>query len=168
MPPAAILNPADFPTKVLHDQTAIRERNLQRFEMEQLSAITLIDENRKLIVGYRDLAEDEFWARGHMPGFPLMPGVLMCEAAAQLSSFYCHYFDLVQGDFVGFGGMDNVRFRGMVRPGERFWLAGQTDRHSPRRMKFAMQGFVGERMVFHGDFIGISMSRQGNESESDD
>lgn len=168
MPPSAIIEPKDFPTEVLYGIDRIRECNLQRFEMEQLSAITLIDEGRRLIVGYRDLGPDEFWIRGHMPGFPLMPGVLMCEAAAQLSSFYCHHFNLVQGDFVGFGGMDNVRFRGMVKPGERFWVVGQTDRHSTRRMKFQMQGFVHEKMVFHGEFIGVSMSRQGDGTESDD
>lgn len=168
MPPPAIIQPDEFPTAVVYDQAAIRARNLQRFEMEQLTAITLIDEVRKLIVGYKDLTNQEFWIRGHMPEFPLMPGVLMCEAAAQLSSFYCSYFDLVRGDFVGFGGMDNVRFRGIVRPGERLWIVGQTDRHSPRRMKFHMQGFVADKLVFHGDFIGVSMSGQGNEPESDD
>ena len=53
-----------------------------------LDGIVLIDPGRHLIVGYKDVRPDEFWVRGHMPGFPLLPGVLMCEAAAQLSCYY--------------------------------------------------------------------------------
>ena len=60
-----------------------------------------------------------------MPGYPLLPGVLMCEAAAQLCSYYCSQAGLLQGDFIGFGGMENVRFRGMVRPGDRLVLVAK-------------------------------------------
>src|SRR4051812_26063499 len=66
----------------------IREVLPHRFEMEMLTAIVLLDPVRKVVVGYKDLRPDEFWVRGHMPGYPLMPGVLMCEAAAQLCCFY--------------------------------------------------------------------------------
>src|SRR4051812_13662880 len=66
----------------------IRAVNPHRYEFEMVTAIVLLDPDRKLIVGYKDLAADEFWARGHMPGYPLFPGVLMCEAAAQLCCYY--------------------------------------------------------------------------------
>jgi 3-hydroxyacyl-[acyl-carrier-protein] dehydratase len=56
----------------------IRRYNPQRFEMEQLSAIVFEDSARAICVGYKDLKQDEFWTRGHMPGMPLMPGVIMC------------------------------------------------------------------------------------------
>ena len=54
-----------------------------------------------------------------MPGMPLMPGVIMCEAAAQLSSYYAVKNKLMDG-MMGFGGMEDIRFRGLVRPGDRF------------------------------------------------
>ena len=54
-----------------------------------------------------------------MPGMPLMPGVIMCEAAAQLSSYYAVKHKLMDG-MMGFGGMEEIRFRGVVRPGDRF------------------------------------------------
>jgi 3-hydroxyacyl-[acyl-carrier-protein] dehydratase len=161
MPPPAILEPSQIPKTVLFDQEAVRRNNPQRFEMEQLSAITLLDPVRKLVAGYKDVSEDEFWVRGHMPGFPLMPGVMMCEAAAQLCAFYCRHVGILAGDFIGFGGMDNVRFRGTVRPGQRLWLVGRTDRHSERRMVFHIQGFVDSNMVFNGDFIGVPLHRHG-------
>src|SRR6056297_2048219 len=70
----------------------IRKCNPQRFEMEQLDAITYFDPDKGLIAGYKDVGEEEFWVRGHIPGRPLLPGVLMCEAAAQLCSYYYTHF----------------------------------------------------------------------------
>jgi 3-hydroxyacyl-[acyl-carrier-protein] dehydratase len=157
MPPVAILDPKDIPQKPIVSREELRACNPQRFEMEQITAITLLDDKRMLVAGYKDVRDDEFWVKGHMPGFPLLPGVLMCEAAAQLSSVYCRHFGLLSGDFCGFGGMDNVRFRGVVRPGQRLWIVGHTKRHSTRRMEFEMQGFVDNVMVFNGDFIGMPM-----------
>ena len=75
---------------VVADIEEIRRYNPQRYEMEQLTAICFEDTERAICVGYKDLGPDEFWARGHMPGMPLMPGVIMCEAAAQLASYYVH------------------------------------------------------------------------------
>ena len=104
---------------VVADTEAIRRCNPQRFEMEQLTAICYEDTVRGICVGYKDLGPNEFWVRGHMPGMPLMPGVIMCEAAAQLSSYYSHNHKLMEG-VIGFGGLEDVRFRGVVRPGDRF------------------------------------------------
>lgn len=157
MPPPAIIDPQSFPQDVVVDLDGLRALNPQRFEMEQLTAITLIDPERKLIVGYKDVTDQEFWIRGHMPGYPLMPGVLMCEAAAQLCSYYCQHVGLLKAGFIGFGGMNEVRFRGAVRPGDRLWLVGRTERHSSRQMLFEIQGFVGKSMVLSGEFIGVPM-----------
>ena len=86
-PPHLDLSQVDL-GRVLADHEAIRKVNPQRFEMEQLTAIVHADPAAHLIVGYKDVGTDEFWVRGHMPGYPLLPGVLMCEAAAQLCSYY--------------------------------------------------------------------------------
>lgn len=158
MPPQLILHPSQFPQEVIVDQEGLRKWNPQRFEMEQLNAITLLDDQQRLAVGYKDVREDEFWVRGHMPGYPLLPGVLMCEVGAQLSSYYCRHFGLMAGDFIGFGGMDNVRFRGTVQPGERLWVVGRAGRHSNRKMVFEIQEFVGENMVFNGEIIGVPIT----------
>src|SRR5271165_3521006 len=161
MPPEVHFDPArlDF-TNVLADRDAIRRVNPQRFEMEQLDAIVLLDHEQHLLAGYKDVGGDEFWVRGHMPGYPLLPGVLMCEAAAQLCSFYVMTTDLLQGDFIGFGGLENVRFRGPVRPGDRLVLVGKGTRLHRRHSIFEVQGFVGSNMVFHGKVIGVMMTSE--------
>ena len=163
MPPAPLVDPATIDdSKILLDLEQIRQVNPQRFEMEQLTAIVLIDEAHKLIVGYKDVRPDEFWVRGHMPDYPLLPGVLMCEAAAQLASCYCVHTNLIQEGFVGFGGMEDVRFRGQVRPGDRLLLIGKAARLHRRQTIFNVQGFVDGNMVFHGQMIGVNLSPQND------
>src|SRR5208282_4424457 len=160
MPPEIHYDPAKIDLdKIVFDQEAIRAVNPQRFEMEQLTAIVLIDHDNHLIVGYKDVRPDEFWVRGHMPNYPLLPGVLMCEAAAQLCSYYTTTQGLLQGDFIAFGGMENVRFRGTVRPGDRFVLVGKGVRLHRRQTIFNVQGFVGATMVFHANVIGVPMRK---------
>jgi 3-hydroxyacyl-[acyl-carrier-protein] dehydratase len=159
MPPVALIDPATIDTsRVLVDRQGIREGNSQRFEMEQLTAIVAIDPEQHLIVGYKDIAPDEFWVRGHMPDYPLMPGVLICEAAAQLSSYYCHHIKLNEVDFIGFGGLEDVRFRGQVRPGDRLVLVSKAISIHRRRTIFETQGFVDTNMVYHGRIIGVPLT----------
>jgi 3-hydroxyacyl-[acyl-carrier-protein] dehydratase len=164
MPPELHFDLANLDlSRVVVDLEAIRRVNPQRFEMEQLTAIVHIDPEQRLIVGYKDVRPDEFWVRCHMPGYPLMPGVLMCEAAAQLCSYYTVTQGLLQGDFIGFAGMEDVRFRGVVRPGDRLVLAGKGVRLDRRRTIFDVQGFVASTMVFHANVIGVPLFR-GEES----
>src|SRR5262245_57514352 len=126
MPPPLILDPLGLDLRrVVADRDAIRRVNPQRHEMEQLTAIVFVDGEQHVIAGYKDVRGDEFWVRGHMPGYPLLPGVLICEAAAQLCSYYSVTSGLLQGDFIGFGGLENVRFRSPVRPGDRLVLIGK-------------------------------------------
>jgi 3-hydroxyacyl-[acyl-carrier-protein] dehydratase len=161
MPPEYHLDPARLDVgRVLADQDAIRRVNPQRFDMEQLTAIIHVDPEEHVIAGYKDVRPDEFWVRGHMPDYPLLPGVLMCEAAAQLCSYYIATHGLMQGDYIGFGGLENVRFRSPVRPGDRFLLVGKATRLNRRQTVFNVQGFVGSTMVFHADIIGVPLVRK--------
>lgn len=161
MPPELLRDPSQLDlSRVVAGRKDIERVNPQRFEMAQLTAIVHMDAAQNLIAGYKDVTADEFWVRGHMPDYPLMPGVLMCEAAAQLCSFYYMANGLMQGDFLGFGGMENVRFRGPVRPGDRLVLIAKGIKMHRRQCIFNVQGFVGATMVFHADIIGVPLVRQ--------
>ena len=163
MPPPLILDPAHIDLNhIVADLPAIRAMNPQRFEMEALTAIVLMDAETKTIVGYHDVTEKDFWVRGHMPGFPLMPGVLLCETAAQLCSYYVAKEKLFDSAYVGLGGLDEVRFRGMVRPGDRLLMVCRMIREKRMMAQCYAQGFVGTKMVFDGKVQGIPLRQPGS------
>lgn len=161
MPPQALYDISQFdfdnPLFTLED---IRRVNPQRHEMEQLSGIVHLDRENHGIVGFKDVTHTEFWVTGHMPGFPLMPGVIQCECAAQLAGFYARKYRLLGGDYLGFGGMDDVRFRIPVVPDCRLVIAARATRiRAQRRAEFEFQGFVDGQMVFSGTMIGVPIHR---------
>ncbi len=139
---------------------AIRDLNPHRYEMEQLSGVIHLDPAAGEVVAYKDVGDGEFWVRGHIPGRPLFPGVLMIEAAAQMCSLY---YKTVQADerFLGFGGVDQVKFRGQVAPGDRLILLGRAREIRRRRAVFDTQGVVRQgadrpfRLVYEGRITGM-------------
>jgi 3-hydroxyacyl-[acyl-carrier-protein] dehydratase len=156
--PSPFLDLDSFPMEPILDREGINRLNRQRFEWEQLTAITLLDFDRRLVAGYRDYRDDEWWARGHFPGHAMVPGVLMMEAAAQACSVYVAHFKLTTSDeIMAFGGMDDVRFRGVVTPGKRMLLVGHAAKNSSKIMRVHVQGFVEGQMVFHGVVIGMPL-----------
>ncbi|QDU80542.1 3-hydroxyacyl-[acyl-carrier-protein] dehydratase FabZ [Polystyrenella longa] len=162
MPPRALYDIENFNyDKPLFDLQAIRRVNPQRHEMEQLTGIVYVDEENHGVVGFKDVTDKEFWTTGHMPGFPLMPGVILCEAAAQLAGFYAQKYGLLGGDYVGFGGMNEVRFRSPVLPNCRLVIAARAGKiRANRRAEFEFQGFVNKKMVFSGSMIGVPINRE--------
>ena len=88
MPPQTLYEFGTFDeSRPIFTLNEIRKTNPQRFEMEQLTAIVYVDRVEHGIIGYKDITANEFWVRGHMPEYPLMPGVILCECAAQLAGF---------------------------------------------------------------------------------
>ncbi|MBI4582031.1 MAG: beta-hydroxyacyl-ACP dehydratase, partial [Planctomycetes bacterium] len=100
-------------TRVVADREEIYRLLPHRHEFAQLDAIVWVDPATFTAVARRDVRTDEFWVRGHIPGRPLLPGVLMIETAAQLASYLTGSFGITKG-FVGFARVDNVSFRGTV------------------------------------------------------
>jgi 3-hydroxyacyl-[acyl-carrier-protein] dehydratase len=149
----------DF-SKPVADLDAIRAVNPHRYEFEMLSGVVLIDPARQLIVGYKDLTPADFWVRGHMPEFPLFPGVLMCEAAAQLCNFYAVTQKVVDaGALMGLGGIDEARFVRPARPGDRLVLVGVGLKVHRRLNRFRVTGLVGGEKAFEATVTGVPIGR---------
>ena len=143
---------------VIADIDEIRKYNRQRYEMEQLTAVIYEDLETATCVGYKEITATEFWVRGHMPGVPLMPGVMMCEAAAQLCSYFATRYDFLGAPVVGFGGMENIRFREPVYPGCRLVIAcRQTKVRRGAMIACQFQGVVEETIVVDGLIKGIPL-----------
>ena len=62
------------------------------------------------------IKEDEFFTRGHFPGDPVVPGVIQCEIMAQSCAILVK--DEIPGNMTLYIGLNNVRFKNMVRPGD--------------------------------------------------
>ena len=146
-------------TKIYADADAIRKVNPHRYEFEMLTAVCLVDTTQHLVVGYKDVTEADFWVKGHMPGMPLMPGVLMVEAGAQLSGYYTVAEGFVKDQIMGLGGLDNVKFKRMVRPGDRLVLIGKGLKVDRRLTRFHLWGFVGAEFVFEAIVTGVPLKR---------
>ena len=142
--------------RVLFGPEEIRKINQQRFEMEHLDRVTHLDPAAQEIVGVKDVRADEFWVRGHVPGRPLLPGVLMLEALAQLTSFYIGRAVPDIG-FIGFGGVDEVKFRAPVVPGQRLVLLGKGLSIRSRMAVFATQGWLDDKLVVEATITGVKV-----------
>jgi 3-hydroxyacyl-[acyl-carrier-protein] dehydratase len=85
------------------------------------SPFLFIDEVIELVdgesaVGLWNLSGDEWFFPGHFPGRPTLPGVLMCEAIAQLGAYVVLGNQKYAGKLPLFGGLDSARFRRQVGP----------------------------------------------------
>lgn len=73
-------------------------------------------------VGELDVAQDMFWVPGHFPEYAVMPGVLIVEALAQAGAVALLSLPENQGKLAFFAGIDKVRFKRQVVPGETLRL----------------------------------------------
>lgn len=72
----------------------------------------------KRAVGVKNISMGEPYFQGHFPDYPVMPGVLMVEAIAQVGAVAMLSLDEYKGRIAFFAGIDNVRFKRQVRPGD--------------------------------------------------
>ena len=157
-----------MPSKLLYDVSKvslerpeysledIRKINPHRHEFEQLTAILLVRPEERVIVGLREVHRDEFWVKGHIPGRPILPGVLMLESAAQLCSFYSAKVGGTEG-LLGFAGIDDVRFRGIVTPGQRMLIVAVPLVLTPSHCQYQTQGVVDGKVVFDATILGVQI-----------
>jgi 3-hydroxyacyl-[acyl-carrier-protein] dehydratase len=155
MPPRPLFDLSRIdPKRVAIDRAGVYQVNPHRYEFQQLDGIYFLDRKAAELAGFRDVRDDEFWVRGHIPGRPIFPGVLMIETAAQLVSYYAMTAMPGQG-FLGFAGVDDVKFRGSVTPGQRIVMIGQMVEIRKRRCRGATQAFVDGEMVYEGLISGM-------------
>lgn len=157
MPPKLLFDCSQIDlNQIQYDVAAIELVNPHRGAMRMLDGIIWANENHSRGVAFKDIRHDEFWVPGHIPERPLFPGVLMVEAAAQLASF-ATLKRLINAKFVGFVGLDLVKFRGQVTPGDRLILLVQEHDFRPRRTVCNCQGLVDGNLVFEGRITGMPM-----------
>lgn len=126
-----------------------------RNSMLLLDGIVWHDNEFDTGVAVKYVRDDEFWCSGHIPNYPLMPGVLMVEAAAQLASVL-YYKRSGKDWFAGFTRINEAVFRGQVRPGDTFYILCKGLKYNPKRFITQVQGLVKNEIVFNAHITGMA------------
>jgi 3-hydroxyacyl-[acyl-carrier-protein] dehydratase len=93
--------------------------------------VTHLEPGRSVVATYRVTGDEAFLA-GHFPGNPVFPGVIQLEALAQAGAIAVLSDERYAGKLPLFGGVEGVRFRRLVRPGDELALAVELERLSAR------------------------------------
>lgn len=116
--------------------------------------VSLVD--GKSIRGIKNVTMNEPFFQGHFPGYPVMPGVLVIEALAQLASILAWQISgrtPGDGTLIFFAGIDNARFRRQVFPGDQLVLESEVQRMVRGVGKFAVRAKVGDDVVAEADLL---------------
>jgi 3-hydroxyacyl-[acyl-carrier-protein] dehydratase len=107
------------------------------------------------IVGLKNVSINEPYFQGHFPGHPIMPGVLIVEALAQTGGFLAFSLNIDQENVgaVYFMGIDKVRFRKPVRPGDQLILKLRLIKKRGPVFKMRGEAFVEGKLVAEAELM---------------
>jgi len=115
----------------------------------------LIDRVTELEPGVRAVAEheftgDEWYLRGHFPGNPIVPGVILAESLAQTATVMAMALPDYRDGLGLFAGIDGMRFKRIVRPGETGRFEATMDKMRRGYARVAVKAFVGTELAAEG------------------
>ena len=110
-------------------------------------------EEDKKIVAIKNVSANEYYFQGHFPGQPVMPGVLMMEGLAQTAGILALRKKENLGKLIYFVGMDNVRLRRVVMPGDQLRFEVEVIRMRAKIASMRGQAFVEGKVVAEGDLM---------------
>lgn len=137
------------------DSDEIARWNPHRGNMAFIDAIVWVGDDFRQGLAIHKVRDDEFWVEGHFPGDPMMPGVLMLEAGAQLA---CYMFNARKKENVLaiFLRIERAAFRSSVTPGDDFYLLCKQVKFGRRQFVTDIQGVVGRRIAFDARIRGMT------------
>jgi 3-hydroxyacyl-[acyl-carrier-protein] dehydratase len=104
----------------------------------------------KRVRARREVRADEWFFPGHFPGRPILPGVIMVEALAQAGAIAVLSLEENRGKLVLFGGIDGVRFKRVVEPGDELTLVCEVEAVRGPVGKGRAEARVGDELAARG------------------
>jgi 3-hydroxyacyl-[acyl-carrier-protein] dehydratase len=142
-------------SKTVVTKAQVLEVLQQRNRFEMVDGLLHFDPTGEIVIGYKEVRSDDWWTTDHIPGRPLFPGVMMIEASAQICTYDFMHRTENKDIFVGFGGVNNTRFRATVEPDCRLVIVGKLERIRSRMFTYQAQGCVDRKMVFESEVLGV-------------
>jgi 3-hydroxyacyl-[acyl-carrier-protein] dehydratase len=118
----------------------------------------------KRIKGYKNVTINEPFFQGHFPNDPIMPGVLQLEAMAQLGVILLNTVPNAQGKLAVFAGMNDVRFRRMVTPGDKFEMECEILKLRLPIGKMACKAYVDGELAVEAEIICSLVDRDATQN----
>jgi 3-hydroxyacyl-[acyl-carrier-protein] dehydratase len=112
---------ADAEKPTILDSIAIQKILPHRFPFLLVDRVIELEIGKRA-VGIKNVTINEHFFEGHFPQYPVMPGVLIVEALAQTGGIALGTMEEYQGRIAFFAGIDNVRFKRQVKPGDTLRL----------------------------------------------
>ncbi len=120
------------------------------------------------VTGYKNVTYNEPYFQGHFPGDPTMPGVLIVESMGQVTSVLLGIkLGMEQGNKIAFlTGMDKVRFRKPVRPGDKLVTKAELTNVHSHSAKAKAKAYVEDELVAEAEFTTIIGDTLGRKTEA--
>ncbi len=158
MPPPLLFDPSQLDlTRDSMTKEQIYELLPHRHEFSVLDGICHDDPELPGMIAYCNVTPDAWWVRGHVPGMPLLPGVIMLEMAAQLSAIQAKVHGKIES-FIAFGGVEDCKFRETVVPPARLYIMSVGRGMRKRRVIADAQGVIDGRVIFEARIIGLAIN----------
>ncbi|MHB1419751.1 MAG: 3-hydroxyacyl-ACP dehydratase FabZ [Bacillota bacterium] len=110
-------------------------------------------EEGKRVVGIKNVSIGEPFFQGHFPGYPVMPGVLIIEAMAQVGAVAVLKMPQHAGKLAFFAGIDNARFRHQVVPGDQLRIEVEILKFKGSIGKSQARALVGDKVVAEAELM---------------
>lgn len=134
------------------DIKQIQEVLPHRYPFLLVDRIVSLEEGKKA-VGIKNVSVNEPFFPGHFPGFPVMPGVLILEAMAQVGAVIVLKMPQFAGKIALFAGIDKARFRRQVFPGDQLRIEVEVLKLRSAVGKSYAAAFVGEEMAAEAELM---------------
>jgi 3-hydroxyacyl-[acyl-carrier-protein] dehydratase len=154
-PPLLIdLTSIDLNAEVM-SQREIYDLLPHRHEFQVLDGVCSYDLAAQTIVTFANITSQDWWVKAHVEGRPLLPGVMMLEMAAQSAAVLAKIAG--NQEFLGFGGVENCKFRDTVVPPARLYLICVGVDYRSRRIVSNTQGVRDGKLVFEAQITGLTI-----------